>query len=362
MNFKKLLCAVLALTLVLALAACSEGGLGDAIDKTLNGLNNAVDKTLNGGDTTGDTTGDTSGGTDADLTRFSEGLDENGHFEGVRALDYVALPAFEDVALPEFPKITEGRAIADGDFVNIDFVGSVDGVEFDGGSTGGAGYDIVVGYTSFIDDFIEQLKGHTPGEEFDIDVTFPEEYGNEELNGKDAVFHITINFIWDVTDEAAKAIGFESRDSMGQYVAYNSASMEDTTSGQEVTVLGAACDVTEVPDSVLSKVRSLISESVEADAAQYAAYGFTVDTFLAYFYGASSLDEFLDEQTRPTAEMYLILQAVAERDGITVTDAEIAEAGYDQYAETFGKPYVAYITLQEKVMDHITTQLTTKGS
>lgn len=353
MNFKKLFCLVLAIIMVLTLAACSEGGLEGAVDKLLNG------DTTPGDTTPGDTTpGDTSGGAGADYTRFSEGLDGEGRFEGVRALDYVTLPAFEDVKMPEFPKITEGRAIADGDFVNIDFVGSVDGVEFDGGSTNGAGYDIVVGYTSFIDDFIEQLKGHAPGEEFDINVTFPEEYGNEELNGKDAVFHITVNFIWDVTEEAAQAIGFTGRDNMGQYVAYNSASIENVTSGQEVTVLGAACDVTEVPDSVLSKVRQLISESIVAEAAQYAAYGFTTDTYLSYVYGASSLDEFLDAQTRPTAEMYLIFQAVAERDGIAVTDEDITEAGYDQYAETFGRNYVAYITLQEKVMDHITEQMT----
>ncbi|MGN0395879.1 MAG: trigger factor, partial [Coprococcus sp.] len=82
-----------------------------------------------------------------------------------------------------------------GDTVNIDFVGSVDGVEFEGGNTQGAGYDLVLGSGSFIDDFEDQIVGHKPGDTFDVTVTFPENYGKDELNGKDAVFVTTLNYI-----------------------------------------------------------------------------------------------------------------------------------------------------------------------
>lgn len=87
--------------------------------------------------------------------------------------------------------------VEDGDTVNIDYVGSVDGVEFDGGSTGGLGTDLVIGSGSYIDDFEEQLIGAHPGDTVDVNVTFPEEYGVEELNGQDALFEVTINGIYE---------------------------------------------------------------------------------------------------------------------------------------------------------------------
>ena len=86
--------------------------------------------------------------------------------------------------------------IALGDMVNIDFVGSIDGVEFEGGSTQGQGTALVVGAKNYIDDFEEQLVGAHPGDEIDVNVTFPENYGKEELNGKDALFKVTINGIY----------------------------------------------------------------------------------------------------------------------------------------------------------------------
>ena len=87
--------------------------------------------------------------------------------------------------------------VADGDTVNIDYVGSVDGVEFAGGSTNGAGTSLTIGSGSYIDDFEEQLIGHNVGDEVDVNVTFPENYGNEELSGKDALFKVVINGIYD---------------------------------------------------------------------------------------------------------------------------------------------------------------------
>lgn len=89
--------------------------------------------------------------------------------------------------------------VKDGDTVNIDYVGSIDGIEFDGGSTQGNGTDLVIGSGKYIDDFEEQLIGSHPGDEVKVTVTFPEDYGNEELNGKEAVFDVTVNGIYDFT-------------------------------------------------------------------------------------------------------------------------------------------------------------------
>ena len=86
--------------------------------------------------------------------------------------------------------------VEDGDTVNIDYVGSIDGVEFDSGNTQGNGTDLTIGSGRYIDDFEEQLIGAHPGDEVEVTVTFPDDYGNDELNGKEAVFDVTVNGIY----------------------------------------------------------------------------------------------------------------------------------------------------------------------
>ena len=85
--------------------------------------------------------------------------------------------------------------VADGDTVNIDYIGTVDGEEFE--NTNGAGTSLTIGSGSYIDDFEEQLIGHNVGETMTVNVTFPEDYGKAELNGKDAEFTVTINGIYE---------------------------------------------------------------------------------------------------------------------------------------------------------------------
>jgi len=87
--------------------------------------------------------------------------------------------------------------IKDGDTVNIDYVGSIDGVEFAGGNTNGAGAELTIGSGMYIDDFEEQLIGAHPGDEVDVYATFPENYGNEQLNGKEALFKVKVNGIYE---------------------------------------------------------------------------------------------------------------------------------------------------------------------
>ena len=88
--------------------------------------------------------------------------------------------------------------VENGDTVNIDYVGSVDGVEFDGGNTQGMGTDLVIGSGSYIDDFEEQLIGAHPGDTVEVNVTFPDPYeNNTDLSGKEAVFTVTVNGIYE---------------------------------------------------------------------------------------------------------------------------------------------------------------------
>ncbi|MCD8074242.1 MAG: FKBP-type peptidyl-prolyl cis-trans isomerase [Lachnospiraceae bacterium] len=99
----------------------------------------------------------------------------------------------EETSYSTDPSLT----VEDGDTVNIDYVGSIDGVEFSGGSTNGTGTDLTIGSGSYIDDFEEQLIGYHPGDTVDVTVTFPEDYGVDDLNGQEAVFEVTINGIYE---------------------------------------------------------------------------------------------------------------------------------------------------------------------
>ena len=135
--------------------------------------------------------------TSAPAVDFGAGLTEDGNFEGVTALDYVTLPEdYDHITLPadvttatdediqsSIDSLVAGFAtyeqltdveVKEGDTVNIDYVGSVDGVEFEGGSTQGNGTNVVAGSTNYIDDFLTQIIGHKPGETFDVNVTFPD--------------------------------------------------------------------------------------------------------------------------------------------------------------------------------------------
>ncbi|MGN0485352.1 MAG: FKBP-type peptidyl-prolyl cis-trans isomerase [Lachnospiraceae bacterium] len=113
------------------------------------------------------------------------------------ASDSQGIDTAEDTEAESDAYVTDpDRKVEDGDTVNIDYTGYVDDVAFDGGSTNGTGTDLTIGSHSYIDDFEEQLIGHKAGENVTVNVTFPENYGKEELNGKEARFEVTINGIY----------------------------------------------------------------------------------------------------------------------------------------------------------------------
>lgn len=87
--------------------------------------------------------------------------------------------------------------IKEGDTVNIDYVGYIGDEAFDGGNTEGNGADLTIGSHTYIDDFEEQLIGHKVGDNVDVVVTFPEDYGQESLAGKEATFKVVINGIYE---------------------------------------------------------------------------------------------------------------------------------------------------------------------
>ena len=136
----------------------------------------------------GDTNTESTSGTDTSTEDSTDDSTEDSNSEDTSGTDASA----DSTSYSTDASLT----IEDGDTVNIDYVGSIDGVEFDGGNTQGKGADLTIGSGLYIDDFEEQLIGAHPGDEVEVTVTFPEDYGTEELNGKEAVFDVTVNGIY----------------------------------------------------------------------------------------------------------------------------------------------------------------------
>lgn len=125
-------------------------------------------------------------------------------------------------AMREATDVEEARPAKDGDVVLIDFVGRVDGEEFAGGSA--EGYELELGAGAFIPGFEEQLVGVSPGEEKAVNVTFPADYGAENLAGKDAVFDVKVTGLKEkaaavIDDELAKKVGMDDLDALKAQVA-----------------------------------------------------------------------------------------------------------------------------------------------
>ena len=340
-------------------------------------------------DNKGSDTGATKDG--SSTFNHSEGLNENGTWKDVKALDFVELMDYKSIEIPadkhaitdetvdaevetmlaDYSNSTEitDRAVADGDTLNIDFVGKVDGVEFDGGSSEGEGYEVTIGETSFIDDFLEQLIGHKPGENFDIEVTFPEDYGQDNLNGKDAVFNVTINHIIE-TVEAELTDEFVAENFTEDYGWTNISEMKAGLKSdlekaaideyiQETIMSGST--IKSVPDSIVEyNEKSMISYYEETAA----SFGVELDEFLSSYVGVTSIEELIESEhdsTLEAAKYSLVMQAIAEDANITAENEDVTNyfaenmgsEDYSEYEEQYGMPYLKYIILQDKVARYL---------
>lgn len=322
---------------------------------------------------------------------YSSGLDENGRWKDITATDYVTMFEYEALEIPaDVHEITDeaveekiqstlsnystqeevsDRPAQDGDTLNIDYVGTIDGVEFEGGNTEGAGTEVTIGTSTYIDDFIEQLIGHNTGENFDIEVTFPEDYGNEELNGKDAVFNVTINAISEtivpelndefVATNLAETNGWTTVDDMRKGVYEDLQENAILTYVQEY--LATEVEVSSIPESILAYQEDAMAAYYESYASMY---GVELEEFLTSYVGAESMEALLEESQediRKSAVYSLAVQAVAEDAGIEITDEDVAayfeeyfdSADYSSYEEQYGLPYLKQTAMSQRVLDFI---------
>ena len=265
------------------------------------------------------------------------------------------------------------RAAADGDTVNIDYVGRIDGVAFDGGNTNGGGADLKLGSGTYIDNFEEQIVGHTPGETFDVTVTFPEDYGNEDLNGKEAVFETTLNYIketvtpeltddW-VKENLSKTMSLNNIDELKAFV--KSTMLYDNQASDVYTALHDKVSYTdELPQIALDYYRDVLLYRIYTYAQKY---GTTMDTLLSSgTLGTSydSVDAYLadaNDSIKSITQQALLMQAVAEKMGFKC-DTKTMNADFgryygttdpSQYVTAYGENYVKMNVLQSDVMQNL---------
>lgn len=227
---------------------------------------------------------------------------------------------------------TEGIATM-GDTVNIDFVGKVDGEEFEGGSSNGAGYDLTLGTNTFIDDFEEQIAGHSPGDAFDVKVKFPNDYGNKDLAGKNAVFETTLNYISishaPEYDDALIATATDYK-TVKEYEEATKKELEESASENDAnanknTIFGIVtedCNVTEYPEKEVEDRVQSIMDNVEKEAE---SNGTDLNTYLSnYGYTVDQFKDTVKESAQNYIREKMIISAISLKENIDVSDEEVA--------------------------------------
>ena len=235
----------------------------------------------------------------------------------------------------------EDRAAKNGDTVVIDFEGFTDGKAFDGGKA--EGHSLVLGSGQFIPGFEDQIVGKNIGDEFDVNVTFPEEYGAKELAGKEAVFKVKLHEIKvkelpAVDDEFAKDVSeFDTLKELKSDLK-KKATERKKKAAEEAT---ENARVQQIVDSIKGEIPAAMFENrlnqcVEDFAYRLQSQGLNLETYLKYT--NSNIDEF-KKSFRPQAEAQvkyrLALEKIVELENIKPDDKEI-EAEYEKLAKDYG--------------------------
>ncbi len=270
-------------------------------------------------------------------------------------------------------------AAKEGDTVNIDFVGKMNGEAFNGGS--GTGYDLVLGSGSFIDGFEDQLIGAKKGEKLEVNVTFPESYpNNPDLAGKPAVFDVTVNKVStmpELTDqwvkEHAEDMGSKASDVASFRVEqqallqaqvdyqYNNTIQQDAlqqiVDTSEITVSDAMQKYAE--DYVISQEVSTAKQYGHGLADMLNMYGMSVDDF----------KEEISSYATDYAKQRMVVAAIANEQGIKSSDQLIDELAVElsglagkelnkiQLIEQYGGDAVKDEAVNKAVLDYVQTQV-----
>lgn len=226
--------------------------------------------------------------------------------------------------------VKEDGVVKNGDTVNIDFTGSVDGEEFDGGQA--EGYDLEVSSGSFIPGFEEQLEGMKVDEEKDVVVTFPEEYHAEELAGKEATFKTKVNEIKfkdvpELNDEIANELDSnaetvdEYKENLRKRLTEQKVTEAENTEKEEAINKATENTTIDIPEAM---VNTELDRMIQEFGQRIQQQGLGIQTY--YQISGQSEDQ-LREQMKDDAEQRvktnLTLTAIADAENIEVSDEDI---------------------------------------
>ena len=224
---------------------------------------------------------------------------------------------------------TEGT-VQNGDIANIDFVGKKDGVAFDGGTA--EGYELEIGSGSFIDGFESGLIGAEIGKTVDLNLTFPEDYGKEELNGADVVFTVTVNSVQTTNGvepkDIYKDLGYET------LKQYENAAKERATEEYFLDLIRSNSEIKEYPKEDIETLNTQIKDALDSNINSY--YGMSLEAYITQ--GGLTMIEFendlIDNQIKPLIESTMPLYAILDKEGVTVTEKDI-EAKLKELVEEY---------------------------
>ncbi len=234
----------------------------------------------------------------------------------------------------------EGRAVENGDIVNIDFEGFLDGVPFDGGK--GENFSLTIGSGQFIPGFEEQIIGHNIGDEFDVNVTFPENYHAEELKGKPTIFKVKLHSIStkelpEADDEFAKDVSeFDTLDELKADIRKHleEANEKKAADAFENKLIDTVIENMEgeIPQEMY-KVR--IDEMIRDFEYRLQSQGLNLDMYLQYSgLDRDSFRKTFEAQAQRQVKVRLALEKIVEVEGIAPTDEEV-EAEYARLADAY---------------------------
>lgn len=224
--------------------------------------------------------------------------------------------------------LTREGAAEDGDTVDIDFEGFVDGTAFEGGKA--EHYSLVLGSHSFIPGFEEQVVGHAAGEEFDVNVKFPEEYQASELAGKDATFKIKLHEVKykelpNLDDDFAMDVSEydtleELKNSIRKGIEENNEKMADQQVENDLIEMVVNNMTAEIPQAMYDE---RIEELVQDFQYRISQQGLKLEQYLQYM--GMNMDQFkaqFAEQAEKQVKMRLAMEAIVAKEGITASDEE----------------------------------------
>lgn len=267
-----------------------------------------------------------------------------GDYKGVTVEKTIQSVTDEDVqneidnALANYP-VEVDQAAKEGDTVNIDYVGKIDGEEFDGGSDQGA--DLKLGSGKFIDGFEDGLIGARKGETRTLNLTFPEDF-TQDLAGKAVEFTVTVNAVKEPLSEPTDqwvADNIEGYDNIADYKAgIRSEQEESNEQTAENQVRYAAwtqvidnCTINEYPETLVEVGKKLYEQQVET----YAKYaGMELDAYIES--SGLTQEEYqsnMEEYGKNVAAQALVCQAICDKEGFAIGDDDYQKALQDMLTE-----------------------------